>query len=45
MENLEVNSQNQNNDNQWNQVADQASNIIPTAVEFFLINTPGTVDC
>ena len=29
-------TQNQNNDDQWIQVADQASDIIPTAIDFLL---------
>ena len=38
-------TQNQNNDDQWIQIADQASDIIPTAIDFSPINTPGPVDC
>ena len=40
-----VDTQNQNNDDQWIQIADQASDIIPTATDFSPINTPGPVDC
>ena len=40
-----VDSQNQNNDDQSIQIADQASDIIPTAIDFSPINTPGPVDC
>ena len=40
-----VDTQNQNNDDQWIQIADQASDIIPTAIDFSPINTPGPVDC
>ena len=40
-----MDTQNQNNDGQWIQIADQASGIIPTAMDFSPINTPGPVDC
>ena len=40
-----MDTQNQNNDDQWIQIADQASDIIPTAIDFSLNNTPGPVDC
>ena len=40
-----VDTQNQSNDDQWIQIADQASGIIPTAIDFSPINTPGPVDC
>ena len=40
-----MDTQNQNNDDQWIQIADQASDIIPTAIDFSPINTPGPVDC
>ena len=40
-----VDTQNQNNDDQWIQIADQASDTIPTAIDFSPINTPGPVDC
>ena len=39
-----MDTQNQNND-QWIQIADQASDIIPTTIDFSPINTPGPVDC
>ena len=39
-----VDTQNQNDD-QWIQIADQASDIIPTSIDFSPINTPGPVDC
>ena len=38
-----VDTQNQNNDDQWIQIADQASDI-PTSIDFSPINTPGPVD-
>ena len=41
----ELDTQNQNNDDQWIQIADQASDTIPTAIDFSPINTPGPVDC
>ena len=40
-----VDTQNQNKDDQWTQIADQASDIIPTATDFYPINTPGPVHC
>ena len=40
-----MDTQNQNNDDQWIQIADQTSDIIPTSTDFSLINTPGPVDC
>ena len=40
-----VDTQNQNNDDQWIKIAGQASDIIPTAIDFSPINTPGPVDC
>ena len=40
-----MDTQNQNNDDQWIQIADQASDIIPTAIDFSPNNTPGPVDC
>ena len=40
-----VDTQNQNNDDQWIQIADQASDTIPAAIDFSPINTPGPVDC
>ena len=40
-----VDTQNQNTDDQWIQIADQASDIIPTAIDFSPNNTPGPVDC
>ena len=36
-----MDTQNQNNDDQWIQIANKASNIIPTAIDF----SPGPVDC
>ena len=39
-----MNIQNQNNDDQWIQIAHQASDIIPTAIDFSPVNTPGSVD-
>ena len=39
-----VDTQNQNNNDQWIQIADQARDI-PTAIDFSPINTPGPVDC
>ena len=40
-----VGTQNQNNDDQWIQITDQASDIILTAIDVSPINTPGPVDC
>ena len=40
-----IDTQNQNNDDQWIQIADQALDIIPTAIDFSPINTPGPVNC
>ena len=40
-----MDTQNQNNDDRWIQLADQASDIIPTAIDCSPINTPGPVDC
>ena len=40
-----MDTQNQNNDDQWIQIADQASDTIPTAIDFSPINTPGPADC
>ena len=40
-----VETQNQNNDDQWIQIADQASDIIPTAIDSSHINTAWPVDC
>ena len=37
--------QNQNNDDQWIQIADRASDIILTAITFSPVNTAGPVDC
>ena len=37
--------QNQNNDDQWIQIADRASDIILTAITFSPVNTPGPVEC
>ena len=34
-----------NNDDQWIPITDQASDIIPPAIDFSPINTPGPVDC
>ena len=39
-----VDTQNQNNNDQWIQIADQARDI-PTAIDFSPTNTPGPVDC
>ena len=36
---------NQNNDDQWIQIADQPSDVIRTAIDFSPINTPGPLDC
>ena len=40
-----VDTQNQNNDDQWIQIADQASDTIPTAIDFSPNYTPRPVDC
>ena len=40
-----VDTQNQNNDDQWIQIADQASDTIPTAIDFSPNYTPIPVDC
>ena len=40
-----VDTQNQNNDDQWIQIADQASDTIPTAIDFSPNYTPTPVDC
>ena len=40
-----VDTQNQNNDDQWIQIADQASDTIPTAIAFSPNYTPIPVDC
>ena len=40
-----VDTQNQNNDDHWIQTADQASDTIPTAIDFSLNYTPRPVDC
>ena len=40
-----MDTQNQHNDDQWIQIADQASDIIPTAINFSHINTARPVDC
>ena len=40
-----MDTQNQNNDDQWIQIADQASDIIPTAIDFSPNYTPRPVDC
>ena len=39
-----LDTQNQNNDDQWIQIIDQASDVISTAIDFSPINTPGPVD-
>ena len=40
-----MDTQNQNNDNQWIHIADQASDINPTAIAFSPNYTPRPVDC
>ena len=40
-----MDTQNQNNDDQWIQIADQASDTIPTAIDFSPNYTPIPVDC
>ena len=40
-----VDTQNQNNDDQWIQIADQASDTIPTAIDFSPNYTLRPVDC
>ena len=40
-----MDTQNQINNDQWIQIADQASDVIPTAIDFSPIDTPGPVDC
>ena len=40
-----MDTQNQNNDDQWIQIADQASDTIPTAIAFSPNYTPIPVDC
>ena len=40
-----MDTQNQNNDDQWIQIADQTWDIVSTAIDFSPNNTPGPVDC
>ena len=40
-----IDTQNSDNDDQWIQIANWASNIISKTIEFSPMNTPGLVDC
>ena len=40
-----MDTQNQNNNDQWIQIADQVPDIIPTVIDFSPINTTEPVDC